>query len=146
MSMIQQIAEWAYRQPAGVTCHDVAAEFGVTAIHASMQIGQILREPRFTARASYEYSRRTGQRLCRLHVDQVRPPAWQKTRVVGTNSHGQTVSFASLNEAQAKGGFSRDCISRCIKGIARHHGGYRWVVAQPGEAQIKHIELNRDTE
>ncbi|MGU5684427.1 hypothetical protein ACV1DN_09470 [Aeromonas allosaccharophila] len=128
-SIIQQVAEWAHRQPGGVTCDQVAAQFGLTTTKASMIISGIHREPRFATRIepatcidSRGY-RRTGRRL---HVATVQPAKWQKMPVIGINDRGQVVQFASLTEAQDKGGFMRDSIAKCLRCPTATHAGYRW--------------------
>lgn len=41
MSIVQDVAEWVHAQAKGALCGDVAAEFAITAIKASMVMSQI---------------------------------------------------------------------------------------------------------
>jgi len=50
MSLIQQVAEWVHARSEGAISAEVAAEFALTVSKASIAIGQIHRESRFTTR------------------------------------------------------------------------------------------------
>lgn len=43
---------------------------------------------------------------------------------------GTVVQFRSMAEA-ADEGFSQSCISRCVRGVAEVHAGYRWETSNP---------------
>ncbi|MBP4067324.1 hypothetical protein J9893_10025 [Aeromonas sp. MaB10011B] len=132
MSIVQDVAEWIHAREEGALCGEVATAFSITAIKASVLISQIQREPRFTTRV--EHGRITddngkGRHARRLYVDQVQPPRWHKTPVIGTNDKEQTVRFASITDAERVGGFIRVGITRCLNNSQATHGGYRRAVA-----------------
>ncbi|MGL4714892.1 MAG: hypothetical protein ACRCWL_03135, partial [Aeromonas sp.] len=107
--------------------------FAINPTQASMLLSQIHREPRFASRIQREPMADTKRLIRRLFVDGVRDPAWQKTPVIGRNDHGQTVQFASLHEAQDKGGFIRDRIAHCLRKPGTTHAGYHWRVVRAGD-------------
>ena len=132
MSIVQDIAEWIHARTGGAISAEVAAKFSLTVSEASIVMGQIHRESRFTTRV--EHGRITddngkGRHARRLYVDQVQPPRWHKTPVIGTNDKEQTVRFASITDAERVGGFIRVGITRCLNNSQATHGGYRWAVA-----------------
>ncbi|WP_270674382.1 MULTISPECIES: hypothetical protein [unclassified Aeromonas] len=132
MSIVQDVAEWIHARTGGAISAEVAAAFSLTVSKASIVMGQIHREARFTTRVEHfcmvgENGR--GRHTRRLFVDQVRDPQWHKTPVIGTYRNGQTVQFGSIHEAHRQMGFDREMISRCLRGEQKHHRGYRWKVA-----------------
>ena len=50
MSVVQDVAEWIHARTGGAISADVAAEFSLTVSEASIVMGQIHRESRFTTR------------------------------------------------------------------------------------------------
>lgn len=132
MSIVQDVAEWIHARTGGAISAEVAAAFSLTVSKASIVMGQIHREARFTTRVEHfcmvgENGR--GRHTRRLYVDQVQPPRWHKTPVIGTNDKEQTVRFASITDAERVGGFIRVGITRCLNNSQATHGGYRWAVA-----------------
>lgn len=132
MSIVQDIAKWVHSRPKGAISAEVAAEFSLTVSKASIVMGQIHREARFTTQVEHfcmagENGR--GRYTRRLYVDQVRDPQWHKTPVIGINDEQQVVRFASIIEAERIGGFVRVSITRCLNNSQATHGGYRWAVA-----------------
>ncbi|APJ15119.1 MULTISPECIES: hypothetical protein [Aeromonas] len=132
MSIIQEVAEWVHARTGGAISADVAAAFSLTVSKASIVMGQIHREARFTTRVEHfcmvgENGR--GRHTRRLFVDQVRDPQWHKTPVIGINEEQQIVRFDSIVEAERTGGFVRVSITRCLNNSQATHGGYRWTVA-----------------
>ncbi len=130
MSIVQDVAEWVHAQAEGALCGDVAAEFAITAIKASMVMSQIHRESRFTTRVEHSCildANGRGRNTRRLYVEVVKPPQWRKTPVVGTCGD-QVVRFESVTDAENKGGFVREGITRCLAGQQEKHGGYRWQI------------------
>ncbi|WP_421167978.1 hypothetical protein [Aeromonas dhakensis] len=130
MSIIQEVAEWIHARTGGAISTDVAAAFSLTVSKASIVMGQIHREARFTTRVEHfcmvgENGR--GRHTRRLFVDQVRDPQWHKTPVIGINGD-QVVRFDSVTDAETKGGFVRVGITRCLAGQQKQHGGYRWQI------------------
>ncbi|MGU5659640.1 hypothetical protein [Aeromonas veronii] len=131
MSIVQDVAEWIHARTGGAISAEVAAEFSLTVSEASIVMGQIHRESRFTTRV--EHFRRVGddgrgRHTRRLYVDIVKPPQWRKTPVIGTCGD-QVVRFDSVTDAETKGGFVRVAITRCLAGQQEKHGGYSWEVA-----------------
>ena len=131
MSIIQEVAEWVHARTDGAISAEVAAAFSLTVSKASIVMGQIHREARFTTRVEHfcmvgENGR--GRHTRRLFVDQVRDPQWHKTPVIGINGD-QVVRFDSVTDAETKGGFVRVGITRCLAGQQEKHGGYRWEIA-----------------
>ncbi|MGL5324613.1 MAG: hypothetical protein ACRC91_07835, partial [Aeromonas sp.] len=109
MSLIQQVAEWVHAKSEGAISAEVAAEFALTVSKASIAIGQIHRESRFTTRVEHFClvgDNGRGRHTRRLYVDAVKPPQWRKTPVVGTCGD-QVVRFDSVTDAETKGGFVR---------------------------------------
>ena len=107
MSIIQEVAEWVHARTGGAISAEVAAAFSLTVSKASIVMGQIHREARFTTRVEHfcmvgENGR--GRHTRRLFVDQVRDPQWHKTPVIGINGD-QVVRFDSVTDAETKGGF-----------------------------------------
>lgn len=132
MSIVQDIAEWVHARPEGAISAEVAAAFNLTVSKASIVMGQIHREVRFTTRVEHfcmvgENGR--GRYTRRLYVDQVQDPQWHKTPVIGINEELQVVKFDSIVEAERIGGFVRVSITRCLNNSQATHGGYRWAVA-----------------
>lgn len=132
MSIVQDIAEWVHARPEGAISAEVAAAFNLTVSKASIVMGQIRREVRFTTRVEHfcmvgENGR--GRYTRRLYVDQVQDPQWHKTPVIGINEEQQVVKFDSIVEAERTGGFVRVSITRCLNNSQATHGGYRWAVA-----------------
>ncbi|WP_429120519.1 hypothetical protein [Aeromonas allosaccharophila] len=130
MSLIQQVAEWVHARSEGAISAEVAAEFALTVSKASIAIGQIHRESRFTTRVEHFClvgDNGRGRHTRRLYVDAVKPPQWRKTPVVGTCGD-QVVRFDSVTDAETKGGFVRVGITRCLAGQQEKHGGYRWQI------------------
>ncbi|AGM42752.1 hypothetical protein [Aeromonas hydrophila] len=130
MSLIQQVAEWVHARPGGAISAEVAAEFSLTVSKASIAMGQILKETRFTARAEHFClvgDNGKGRHTRRLYVDAVKPPQWRKTPVIGTCGD-LVVRFDSVTDAETKGGFVRVGITRCLAGQQEKHGGYRWQI------------------
>lgn len=132
MSIVQDIAEWVHARPEGAISAEVAAAFNLTVSKASIVMGQIHREVRFTTRVEHfcmvgENGR--GRYTRRLYVDQVQDPQWRKTPVIGINEEQQVVKFDSIVEAERTGGFVRVSITRCLNNSQATHGGYRWAVA-----------------
>ena len=130
MSIIQEVAEWVHARTDGAISAEVAAAFSLTVSKASIVMGQIHREARFTTRVEHfcmvgENGR--GRHTRRLFVDQVRDPQWHKTPVIGINGD-QVVRFDSVTDAETKGGFVRVGITRCLAGQQEKHGGYRWQI------------------
>lgn len=128
MSIIQQVAEWIHARPNGAISHEVAAAFTLTVSKASIVMGQIHREARFTTRKEHFCLRGEdgkGRHTRRLYVDRVQPPQWRKTPVIGTCGD-QVVRFDSIVEAERTGGFVRVSITRCLNKTQATHGGYRW--------------------
>ena len=130
MSIIQEVAEWVHARTDGAISAEVAAAFSLTVSKASIVMGQIHREARFTTRVEHfcmvgENGR--GRHTRRLFVDQVRDPQWHKTPVIGING-AQVVRFDSVTDAETKGGFVRVGITRCLAGQQKQHGGYRWQI------------------
>ena len=133
MSIIQEVAEWVHARTDGAISAEVAAAFSLTVSKASIVMGQIHREARFTTRVEHfcmvgENGR--GRHTRRLFVDQVRDPQWHKTPVIGINGD-QVVRFDSVTDAETKGGFVRVGITRCLAGQQKQHGGYRWQIDTP---------------
>ncbi|PKQ83006.1 hypothetical protein AOX56_00335 [Aeromonas sobria] len=130
MSLIQQIAEWVHARSGGAISAEVAAEFSLTVSKASIAMGQILKETRFTARTEHFClvgDNGKGRHTRRLYVDVVKPPQWRKTPVIGT-AGDQVVRFPSITEAETQGGFVRVSITRCLAGQQKKHGGYSWQI------------------
>lgn len=130
MSIIQEVAEWVHARTGGAISAEVAAAFSITVSKASIVMGQIHREARFTTRVEHfcmvgENGR--GRHTRRLFVDQVRDPQWHKTPVIDINGD-QVVRFDSVTDAETKGGFVRVGITRCLAGQQKQHGGYRWQI------------------
>ncbi|BBS15767.1 hypothetical protein [Aeromonas caviae] len=130
MSIIQEVAEWVHARTGGAISADVAAAFSLTVSKASIVMGQIHREARFTTRVEHfcmvgEHGR--GRHTRRLFVDMVKPPQWRKTPVIGTCGD-LVVRFDSVTDAETKGGFVRVGITRCLAGQQEKHGGYRWQI------------------
>ena len=114
MSIVQDVAEWVHTRVEGALCGDVAAEFAITTIKASMVMSQIHRESRFTTRVEHSCivdANGKGRNTRRLYVDAVQTPQWHKTPVIGT-AGDQVVRF--------------DSITRCLAGQQEKHGGYHW--------------------
>ncbi|MGY3884678.1 hypothetical protein [Aeromonas aquatica] len=131
MSIVQEIAEWVHARPEGAISAEVAAAFSLTVSKASIVMGQIHRETRFTTRVEHFCmvgENRRGRHTRRLYVDQVRDPQWHKTPVIGINDELQVVRFGSIVEAERTGGFVRVSITRCLNNSQATHGGYRWAV------------------
>ncbi|MGL4352473.1 MAG: hypothetical protein ACRCTP_00710 [Aeromonas popoffii] len=127
MSLIQQ---WVHARPGGAISAEVAAEFSLTVSKASIAMGQILKETRFTARTEHFClvgDNGKGRHTRRLYVDAVKPPQWRKTPVIGTCGD-LVVRFDSVTDAETKGGFVRVGITRCLAGQQEKHGGYRWQI------------------
>ncbi len=130
MSLIQQIAEWVHARSGGAISAEVAAEFSLTVSKASIAMGQILKETRFTARTEHFClvgDNGKGRHTRRFYVDAVKPPQWRKTPVIGTCGD-LVVRFDSVTDAETKGGFVRVGITRCLAGQQEKHGGYRWQI------------------
>lgn len=130
MSLIQQVAEWVHARSEGAISAEVAAEFSLTVSKASIAMGQILKETRFTARTEHFClvgDNGKGRHTRRLYVDAVKPPQWRKTPVIGTCGD-LVVRFDSVTDAETKGGFVRVGITRCLAGQQEKHGGYRWQI------------------
>lgn len=130
MSLIQQVAEWVHARSEGAISAEVAAEFALTVSKASIAMGQILKETRFTARTEHFClvgDNGKGRHTRRLYVDAVKPPQWRKTPVIGTCGD-LVVRFDSVTDAETKGGFVRVGITRCLAGQQEKHGGYRWQI------------------
>lgn len=130
MSIIQEVAEWVHARTDGAISAEVAAAFSLTVSKASIVMGQIHREARFTTRVEHfcmvgENGR--GRHTRRLFVDMVKPPQWRKTPVIGTCGD-LVVRFDSVTDAETKGGFVRVGITRCLAGQQEKHGGYRWQI------------------
>lgn len=130
MSIIQEVAEWVHARTGGAISAEVAAAFSLTVSKASIVMGQIHREARFTTRVEHfcmvgENGRWRHTR--RLFVDMVKPPQWRKTPVIGTCGD-LVVRFDSVTDAETKGGFVRVGITRCLAGQQEKHGGYRWQI------------------
>ena len=53
MSLIQQVAEWVHARSGGAISPEVAIEFSLTVSEASIVMGQIHRESRFTTRVEH---------------------------------------------------------------------------------------------
>ncbi|AUZ78728.1 MULTISPECIES: hypothetical protein [Aeromonas] len=128
MSIVQDVAAWIHARTGGAISAEVAAEFSLTVSKASIVMGQIHRESRFTTRIEHfcmvgENGR--GRHTRRLYVDQVLPPQWRKTPVIGI-AGDQVVRFASVSDAETEGGFTRVSITRCLAGQQEKHGGYHW--------------------
>lgn len=131
MSIVQDIAEWIHGREVGAISAEVAAEFSLTASAASIVMGQIHRESRFTTRVEHFClvgDNGRGRHTRRLYVDVVKPPQWRKTPVIGTCGD-LVVRFDSVTDAETKGGFVRVGITRCLAGQQEKHGGYRWEIA-----------------
>lgn len=129
MSIIQEVAEWIHTREGGALSGEVAAAFSLTVSKASVVMGQVHRESRFTTRIEHFClvgENGKGRHARRLYVDQVQAPQWHKTPVIGTNDDDQTVRFASISEAESAGGFIRVSITRCLNNTQVIHGGYRW--------------------
>ncbi|MGN5127401.1 hypothetical protein [Aeromonas sp. 30P] len=130
MSIVQDIAEWIHGREGGAISAEVAAEFSLTVSAASIVMGQIHIAPRFATRVEHFRlvgDNGRGRHTRRLYVDAVKPPQWRKTPVIGTCG-GQVVRFDSIYEAEAKGGFVRVAITRCLAGQQDKHGGYSWQI------------------
>ncbi|MFM5431451.1 hypothetical protein ACET9P_11220 [Aeromonas veronii] len=130
MSIVQDIAEWIHGREGGAISADVAAEFSLTVSEASIVMGQIHRESRFTTRIEHFRligKNGRGRHTRRLYVDVVKPPQWRKTPVMGTCGD-LVVRFDSVTDAETKGGFVRVGITRCLAGQQEKHGGYRWQI------------------
>ncbi|OLF19809.1 hypothetical protein BSP75_20670 [Aeromonas sp. YN13HZO-058] len=130
MSLIQQVAEWVHSRSGGAISPEVAIEFSLTVSEASVVMGQIHRESRFTTRVEHFClvgNNGSGRHTSRLYVDAVKPPQWRKTPVIGTCGD-QVVRFDSVTDAENKGGFVRVGITRCLAGQQEKHGGYRWQI------------------
>ena len=131
MSIVQDVAEWVHARPEGAMSADVAAAFSLSTTRASMVIGSIQREPRFTTREEYDQGMDAAGRAItvrRNYVDTVSPSQWECKPVMGTYCRdNRTVRFDSIRQAELVGGLVGDWISRCLRGEQRHHGGYRWV-------------------
>ena len=130
MSLIQQVAEWVHARSGGAISPEVAFEFSLTVSEASIVMGQIHRESRFTTRVEHFClvgDNGKGRYTRRLYVDKVQPPQWRKTPVIGT-AGDQVVRFPSITEAETQGGFVRVSITRCLAGQQKKHGGYRWQI------------------
>ncbi|HGY1008128.1 TPA: hypothetical protein ACNUUR_000689 [Aeromonas salmonicida] len=128
MSIVQDVAEWVHTRVEGALCGDVATEFAITAIKASMVMSQIHRESRFTTRVEHSCildANGKGRNTRRLYVDAVQTPQWHKTPVIGT-AGDQVVRFDSITDAETIGGFVRVSITRCLAGQQEKHGGYHW--------------------
>ncbi|MGN4866713.1 hypothetical protein ACTFBX_01280 [Aeromonas caviae] len=130
MSIIQEVAEWVHARTDGAISAEVAAAFSLTVSKASIVMGQIHREARFTTRVEHfcmagENGR--GRHTRRLFVDMVKLPQWRKTPVIGTCGD-LVVRFDSVTDAETKGGFVRVGITRCLAGQQEKHGGYRWQI------------------
>lgn len=131
MSIVQDIAEWIHGREVGAISAEVAAEFSLTVSAASIVMGQIHRESRFTTRVEHFClvgDNGLGRHTRRLYVDSVKPPQWRKTPVIGTCGD-LVVRFDSVTEAETKGGFVRVGITRCLAGQQEKHGGYSWEIA-----------------
>ncbi|MFQ2885045.1 hypothetical protein ACK3YU_05095 [Aeromonas caviae] len=133
MSIVQDVAEWVHARPEGAISADVAAAFSLSTTRASMVIGSIQREPRFTTRVEYAQGMDSAGRAItvrRIYVDTVAPSQWECKPVLGTYCRdNRTVRFDSIRQASLVGGFIGDCIRRCLRGEQKHHRGYRWVAA-----------------
>lgn len=130
MSIVQDIAEWIHGKEGGAISADVAAEFSLTVSEASIVMGQIHRESRFTTQVEHFClvgDNGRGRHTRRLYVDVVKPPQWRKTPVIGTCGD-LVVRFDSVTDAETKGGFVRVGITRCLAGQQEKHGGYRWQI------------------
>ncbi|RQM76178.1 hypothetical protein EHZ47_08965 [Aeromonas jandaei] len=130
MSIVQDIAEWIHGREGGAISADVAAEFSLSVSEASIVMGQIHRESRFTTRVEHFClvgDNGRGRHTRRLYVDVVKPPQWRKTPVIGTCGD-LVVRFDSVTDAETKGGFVRVGITRCLAGQQEKHGGYRWQI------------------
>ncbi len=130
MSIVQDIAEWIHARTCGAISAEVSAKFSLTVSEASIVMGQIHRESRFTTRIEHFCmvgDNGRGRHTRRLFVDAVKPPQWRKTPVVGINGD-QVVRFDSVTDAETKGGFVRVGITRCLAGQQEKHGGYRWQI------------------
>lgn len=131
MSIVQDVAEWVHTRPEGAVSAEVAAAFSLSTTRASMVIGSIQREPRFTTRVGYDQGMDAAGRAItvrRIYVDTVAPSQWECKPVMGTYCRdNRTVRFDSIRQAALVGGFIGDCISRCLRGEQKHHRGYRWV-------------------
>jgi hypothetical protein len=131
MSIVQDVAEWVHTRPEGAVSAEVAAAFSLSTTRASMVIGSIQREPRFTTRVGYDQGMDAAGRAItvrRISVDTVAPSQWECKPVMGTYCRdNRTVRFDSIRQAALVGGFIGDCISRCLRGEQKHHRGYRWV-------------------
>lgn len=128
MSNVQDVAEWIHARNDVAISAEVAAEFSLTVSKASIVMGQIHRESRFTTRIEHFCmvgDNGRGRHTRRLFVGVVKPPQWRKTPVIGTNGD-QVVRFDSVTDAETKGGFVRVGITRCLTGQQEKHGGYRW--------------------
>ncbi|WP_270817252.1 hypothetical protein [Aeromonas sp. Y318-3] len=131
MSIVQDVAEWIHGIEGGAISADVAAEFSLTVTEASIVMGQVLRESRFTTRVEHFCmvgDNGRGRHTRRLYVDVVKPPQWRKTPVIGTCGD-LVVRFDSVTDAETKGGFVRVGITRCLAGQQEKHGGYSWEIA-----------------
>lgn len=131
MSIVQDIAEWIHGREGGAISADVASEFSLSVSEASIVMGQIHRESRFTTRVEHFRligKNGRGRHTRRLYVDVVKPPQWRKTPVIGTCGD-LVVRFDSVTDAETKGGFVRVGITRCLAGQQEKHGGYRWEIA-----------------
>lgn len=129
MSIAQEVAEWINARLGGAISADVAAAFSLKVSEASVVMGQIHREKRFTTRIEHSClvgDNGKGRHSRRLFVDQVLVPQWHKTPVVGINRKSQVVRFASVADAERIGGFTRKSITLCLSGSQKTHAGYRW--------------------
>jgi len=130
MSIVQDIAEWIHGREVGAISAEVAAEFSLTVSAASIVMGQIHRESRFTTRVEHFClvgDNGRGRHTRRLFVDVVKPPQWRKTPVIGTCGD-LVVRFDSVTDAEIKGGFVRVAITRRLAGQQEKHGGYSWQI------------------
>ncbi|QIZ02664.1 hypothetical protein AhyVDH1_059 [Aeromonas phage AhyVDH1] len=47
--------------------------------------------------------------------------------VVGVSiATGERFTYPSIAAACREGGFQDDCVALCVKGLARHHAGFKW--------------------
>lgn len=125
---MQQVAEWINARPGGAISADVAQAFSLSVSKASVVMAQVHRESRFTTRIEHSClvgANGKGRHTRRLFVDQVLPPQWHKTPVIGIRGQ-QVVRFASVADAERVGGFIRKSITLCLNGSQVSHGGYRW--------------------
>lgn len=125
MSIAQDVAEWIHGREGGAISAEVAAEFSLAVSEASIVIGWIHREPRFITRV--EHFCLNGRHTRRIYVDEVNKPKWEKTPVIGVWKD-KTVWFPSITSAEVDGGFVGACITRCLSGRQKVHGGYRWQI------------------